>query len=43
VVSTKAKATISNLESGKQYAFRVAAVGANPTINYSAVINSYVL
>jgi hypothetical protein len=43
VTSTKIKATISNLESGKQYAFRVAAVGSVTNILYSHIIYSYVL
>ncbi len=41
--STKAKLVISNLTSGTQYAFRVAGIGANPTIVYSDVVTSYVL
>jgi len=43
LVSTKTNAIINNLESGKQYAFKAAAVGADPLLVYSNVINSYVL
>lgn len=43
VNSTKASTVISNLNSGSQYAFRVAGIGANPTMIYSDVITSYVL
>lgn len=43
VNSTKAKTVIENLTSGKCYAFRVAGIGANPTIIYSDVVASYVL
>ena len=41
--STKAKLVVSNLTSGSCYAFRVAGIGANPTIVNSDVITSYVL
>ena len=43
VNSTKARTIISNLTSGSCYAFRVAGIGANPTIIYSNVVTSYVL
>lgn len=43
VNSTKASTVITNLTSGRQYAFRVAGIGANPTIIYSDVITSYAL
>jgi hypothetical protein len=43
VNSTKASTVITNLTSGSCYAFRVAGIGANPTIVYSDVITSYVL
>jgi hypothetical protein len=41
--STKANTVIANLTSGSCYAFRVAGIGANPTVIYSNVITSYVL
>jgi len=41
--STKAKLVVSNLTSGVQYAFRVAGIGANPTVVYSDIVTSYVL
>jgi len=41
--STKRKVLLSGLTSGKQYAFRVAAAGADPARNWSDEINSYVL
>lgn len=43
VNSTRANTVIKNLVSGSQYAFRVAGIGANPTVIYSDVITSYVL
>ena len=41
--STAAQYTFTKLTSGKQYAFRVAAIGTDPELNYSDVIESYVL
>jgi len=41
--STKANTVIENLTSGSCYAFRVAGIGANPTVIYSDVVTSYVL
>ncbi len=43
VNSTRASTVIKDLVSGTQYAFRVAGIGANPTVIYSDVITSYVL
>jgi hypothetical protein len=41
--STKAKLIVSNLTGGSCYAFRVAGIGANPTIVNSDIVTSYVL
>lgn len=43
VDSTKHRVTITGLNSGQQYAFRVYALGTNPQRNWSAEVNSYVL
>lgn len=43
VASTKTTAIIDNLISGKQYAFRVAGVGADTTLVYSDFITSFIL
>ncbi|WP_163709385.1 fibronectin type III domain-containing protein [Mangrovibacterium lignilyticum] len=40
---TKSKLTISGLTSGKQYAFRITAVGSTQTLNWSDEVKSYVL
>jgi len=42
VTSTKHKVTIEGLTSGKQYIFRVAAAGSDPSRNYSSEISVYV-
>lgn len=42
VTSTKHKITIVGLTSGKQYIFRVAAAGSDPSRNYSNEISVYV-
>ena len=41
--STKAKAVIGGLTSGKQYTFRVVGIGADPSRVYSDEISSFVL
>ncbi len=41
--STKANVQISDLTSGKEYAFRVAGVGSDSELVYSDVVNSFVL
>ena len=43
LVTTKHKLLIEGLTSGKQYAFRVAGAGADPSRNWSDEISSYVL
>ncbi|HEX3024969.1 MAG TPA: fibronectin type III domain-containing protein [Chitinophagaceae bacterium] len=43
VTNTATEVTINNLQSGKEYAFRVAGIGADPTRTYSDVITSFVL
>ena len=43
ITDTSTFHTISNLQSGKEYAFRVTAIGSDPTRVYSDVINSFVL
>ena len=40
-VGTSTKFTIVGLTSGQQYAFRVAGIGADPTVMYSDVLNRY--
>jgi len=42
-ISTKANNTISNLISGKQYAFKVAGVGSDTTQVFSDIVLSFVL
>lgn len=42
-VNTSAGITIHHLQSGKEYAFRAAGVGSDPTRVYSDVITSFVL
>ena len=42
-ISTKSDLLLTGLESGKQYEFRVAGIGANPERVYSDVLQSYVL
>ena len=42
-VNTAAAVTIHHLQSGKEYAFRVAGVGSDPARVYSDVITSFVL
>ncbi len=41
--TTKRKVLLDGLTSGKQYAFRVAGAGSDPSRNWSDEINSYVL
>jgi hypothetical protein len=41
--SSKANIEVTGLESGKQYAFKVAGVGANPTRVFFDVVTSFVL
>jgi len=43
VMSSKSKVHIEGLESGKEYSFRVAAAGTNPSLIWSNVISSYVI
>lgn len=43
VVTTRSYADVSGLESGKEYGFRVAGVGTDPTRVWSDVIASYVI
>lgn len=43
VFSSKSRELISELTSGKEYAFRVCGIGTDPTLAYSDVISSYVL
>jgi hypothetical protein len=43
VTNTSTAVTINNLQSGKEYAFRVAGVGSDPTRVYSDVVTSFVL
>ncbi len=43
ITDTAASITIKGLQSGKEYAFRVAGVGSDPTRVYSDVIMSFVL
>ena len=43
IVDTSGGITIHHLQSGKEYAFRVAAVGSDPSRVYSDVIASFVL
>jgi len=42
-VSTKRKVVIEGLAGGKQYVFRVAAVGANPARNWSDELVRYIM
>ena len=41
--STAAKVDLEDLESGKEYEIRVAAVGANAARNYTSIVSSFVL
>jgi hypothetical protein len=41
--SSKANISVSGLESGKQYAFKVAALGSNPDVVFSDIASSFVL
>lgn len=41
--SSKATVLINGLESGKQYAFKVAGVGSNPDLVFSDIVTSFVL
>ncbi len=43
ILSTKANAVVSGLNSGSRYVFRVAGVGSNPTTVYSDEVTSYIL
>ncbi len=43
ITDTAAFHTLSNLQSGKEYAFRVTAIGSDPSRVYSDVITSFVL
>ena len=43
VDSTKRKVLLTDLSRGKQYAFRVLAIGTNPQRNWSDEINSFVM
>ena len=43
VVSSKTTVLIDNLTSGRQYVFRVAGIGADPTRVYSDEVSSFVL
>ena len=43
VLSSKRKTMIDKLQRGKKYAFRVAAVGTDPSLSWSNVVTSYVI
>ena len=43
ITDTATAITVNNLQSGKEYAFRVAGIGSDPTRVYSDVVTSFVL